>query len=256
MSVTIHIVRHAQGPHNVSHDALMMRDPFLTAEGLQQCARVQQTFPFTIDAIISSPQRRAIQTALICFGQFVAGGIQVDLHADLQETGSIPCNVGVDVPTLEKEFGGTINTDNLDDNWHRTGLYSDPTQLRARAMRVRRDIREYAVSMLEGIKNQPRNQDMHLAVVSHSIFIPFLTGDFSGGVNYFRNAEWRSYTFRDLRGTDENAALVETDQSLLRRRGTRPSASQNAAGQASISTHVRNEGRQGPNLSTPTPKVL
>ncbi|KAI1659114.1 histidine phosphatase superfamily [Daldinia decipiens] len=244
MPVTIHIVRHAQGPHNVLHEALTMRDPFLTAEGLQQCARVKQTFPFTIDAILSSPQRRAIQTGLICFGQFVAGGLRIDLHADLQETGNIPCNVGVDIPTLEKEFGAVINTDNLEDNWYRTGagLSSDPAHLRARARQARNYIREYALSMLQSVEGQPGHQpDIHIAVVTHSIFIPFLTGDFSGGLNYFRNAEWRSYTFSDLEGTDKNAVLMETDQSLQRRGATRPSLNQNVAGQTSISNHILNE---------------
>ncbi|KAI0130974.1 histidine phosphatase superfamily [Daldinia grandis] len=257
MSVTIHIVRHAQGPHNVSREAVQFRDPYLTAEGLQQCAGVQKRFPFNIDLIISSPQRRAIQTALICFGKFVAAGLRIELLADLQEAGgNLPCNVGVDVATLEKEFGPVIITDSLDDNWHQTGLSSDPAHLRERAQRARVDIREVALDMFQSPGSQSSSQDIHIAVVTHSIFIPYLTSDFSGGMNYYRNAEWRSYMFGDLKGTDNIAALVETDQSLQRRGATRPSASQNVTGQDSISAYVLNEAQRAPELLPPTPKTL
>ncbi|KAI0853896.1 histidine phosphatase superfamily [Daldinia vernicosa] len=257
MSVTIHVIRHAQGPHNVTVQARMTPDPHLTAEGLQQCARVQQTFPFAIDAIISSPQRRTIQTALICFGSFVAGGLRPQLLADLQEPGNLPCNVGVDLKTLEQEYGPIINTDNLDDHWYRTttALSSDPTQIAERAQRARRVIRERAVSMLQSVEGQPGNHDIHIAVVTHSIFIPFLTGDYSGGTRFFRNAEWRSYTFSDLKGTDDIAALVETDQSLQRRGATRPQPTQNVAGRNAIISRVLDRAERKSSLLPPAPQA-
>ncbi|OTB12036.1 hypothetical protein K445DRAFT_26072 [Daldinia sp. EC12] len=241
MSVTIHIIRHAQGPHNVVREAYWTRDPFLTAEGMQQCARVQRSFPYTLTGIISSPQRRAIQTALISFAWSIGNGVIVDLMADLQEVGDAPCCVGMDIPTIENDFGPVVNTDHLDENWFKTGLSSNPNDVAERARRARRAIREFAVGMLENEDGSTPKENLHIAVATHSLLIPHLTGDgrdHTGQVRYFANAEWRSYMFGDIYGTDNDAVLVETAESLQRRGTSRQSPVNNSNSQNSVATYT------------------
>ncbi|KAI1799240.1 histidine phosphatase superfamily [Daldinia bambusicola] len=226
MSVIIHLTRHAQGPHNIVTWGSDIRDPFLTAEGLQQCARVQQTFQFALSGIISSPQRRAIQTALVCFAPAVGEGLQIDLLADLQEVGSAPVCTGMDIATIEDDFGAVVNTDYLEEDWYQTtsALSDNPDDIRERARRARVAIREYALHVLESDEGASAEGDIHIAVVTHSMLIPYLT-DGVDKREYFDNAEWRAYVFTDIRGTDTEATIVETDHSLYRRGARRASTS-------------------------------
>ena len=69
----MHIVRHAEGYHNVNTDYRNPNnlDATLTEDGIEQCKqlsrRLQDDEHFTIDCIISSPMRRALQTAYHSF---------------------------------------------------------------------------------------------------------------------------------------------------------------------------------------------
>ncbi|KAI1471772.1 histidine phosphatase superfamily [Daldinia caldariorum] len=222
-SVIIHLVRHAQGPHNVVEWGARFRDPFLTAEGLQQCARVQQRFSNILSGIISSPQRRTIQTALVCFPFAIGDGLQIYLLADLQEVGDAPVCVGMDIATIQNDFGPVVNVDYLDENWNQTplALSFHPQDVMERARRARVAIREFARAVIDNGQGTYDNGSIHLAVVTHSLLIPFLTNELEN-ITYFANAECRSYMFTDIRGTDDQATIVETQESIDRRPRPRP----------------------------------
>ncbi|KAI8959547.1 histidine phosphatase superfamily [Daldinia sp. FL1419] len=245
MSLTVHIIRHAQASHNVDRKARDVLDTYLTTLGLQQCAQVQRSFPHPLHAIISSPQRRAIQTALLCFGPAVVRGLEIELLAELQEVGSHPACRGVGIGVLENEFGTVVNTDGLADNWEQTGLSTDPKDVAERARYSRCYVREAGVWILD----HTEEQHVQIAVVTHSLLIPFITNDYSQGKKYFHNTEWRSYTFKDLRGKDNVAELQETEESLARRGAQRPDEIQNSHGRVIIEEHVAS--RQG--IKDPAP---
>ena len=69
MAPKIHLVRHAQGLHNLCAENTKIHDPDLTPLGKQQCAELQKKFPHHhgVDLIVSSPIRRTLYTALLSF---------------------------------------------------------------------------------------------------------------------------------------------------------------------------------------------
>ncbi|PNY28675.1 Phosphoglycerate mutase family protein, partial [Tolypocladium capitatum] len=64
MAPTIHLVRHAQGVHNLSVENEALRDPDLTPLGEQQCAALRASFPHhaRITRLAASPLRRTLRT--------------------------------------------------------------------------------------------------------------------------------------------------------------------------------------------------
>ncbi len=73
---TLHIVRHAQGYHNVNKDYKNPDhiDAQLTPFGVDQCRELSQRLQredITVDCIITSPMRRAIQTAYHSFEHLI-----------------------------------------------------------------------------------------------------------------------------------------------------------------------------------------
>ena len=75
----LHIIRHAQGYHNV--DADIMRDPSgldarLTDEGEQQCASLRQTIArLEPSLIVTSPLTRTVQTAMLALEPQWSAGV-------------------------------------------------------------------------------------------------------------------------------------------------------------------------------------
>lgn len=67
----VHIVRHAQGHHNVFNGPTCQapHDPRLTPEGEAQCAALQRvTAALRPTLVVASPLTRTLQTANLCFG--------------------------------------------------------------------------------------------------------------------------------------------------------------------------------------------
>lgn len=69
MPPVLHLVRHAQGYHNVSENGHTIRDPELTTEGQKQCHALRDSFPYpkNIDLLLSNPMARTPQTTLRAF---------------------------------------------------------------------------------------------------------------------------------------------------------------------------------------------
>lgn len=109
MPPVIHCVRHAQGAHNLSHANHSMADPELTPLGEVQCARLcsllsEKQKHEKIGLIVSSPLRRAIQTALVAFKPLIDRGYKVLALPGIQEVSDLPCDTGSDLALIQAEF--------------------------------------------------------------------------------------------------------------------------------------------------------
>ncbi|PQE17712.1 Histidine phosphatase superfamily clade-1 protein [Rutstroemia sp. NJR-2017a BVV2] len=259
MPTTIHLVRHAQGFHNLTTANHSLPDPLLTPHGLEQCRALSQTFPSptSITHLVSSPLRRTLYTTLYSFPSVVSRGVKVVALPEIQETSDLPCDTGSDVGVLREEFDagefkGMVDLGLVKEGWNdKTGGRFEPSsgaiQARAREARV----------WLRGLgKDYEGEGDVNVVVVTHGgflhyftedvsqhtytyIFIPFLHhSSFSppqieliinpkqwedsakfSGTGW-ENTEFRSYRFVDEKGDDANASVKETRESRERRNGS------------------------------------
>jgi broad specificity phosphatase PhoE len=137
---TLYLIRHGQAEHNVNPSHVSRRDTILTEAGRLQAAKLRASLPNSsrrnIGVVVSSPLRRALQTALIGFEELIladrakviANGISDDSAAtdqsqsrtqpfrlvalpEAQETSDLPCDTGLPVADLAAEF------DALDSKW-------------------------------------------------------------------------------------------------------------------------------------------
>jgi broad specificity phosphatase PhoE len=173
MAPTIHLVRHAQGYHNIAVDNEDIRDPDLTETGLQQCKDLRESFVHhdKVTRIVASPLRRTVYTAIHAFGEDRHYPITaLDL---LQEVSDAPCDTGSDKEKLAAEFGGKLEVRGVDPSWTDKSSSSkfEPTveKLTARALEARRVLRDLA-----------GDGDEHIVVTSHGGFLHFLTDDWFG----------------------------------------------------------------------------
>jgi broad specificity phosphatase PhoE len=219
MPPTLHLVRHAQGFHNLSVANHHMPDPLLTEYGKEQCRQLHDSFdPMnSIDLIVASPLKRTIYTALISFRDIIARkNLQVIAMPEVQETSDIPCDTGSDIKELEKEFAGQPvdfsmvaarpDWNSKQGDW---APWTDPLNVRATKARQWLAARK----------------ETNIVVVTHGGFLHYLTEDFHGYDTFvgtgWANTEWRSYTFDLKSGT--NFSITETPESRERRRGTEKS---------------------------------
>ncbi|KAI1363623.1 histidine phosphatase superfamily [Xylaria arbuscula] len=200
---TIHFVRHAESRHNVEPEGDRIPDPHLTPTGENQAKALSSKFTNNaqIQAIISSPMRRTIQTTLLGFGPAIKDDTRIVLHSDLQECSSKPSDSGSPVSELVAEFGTMLNTKLLSEYWYSEGASEsygarDQKKVAERARRARLYIRNVAKALSE--------QD-HIIVVTHSGFLRHLIH----GAPKFKNAEIRACQFVDVQGVDDQAVIVE-----------------------------------------------
>ncbi|KAI5464057.1 histidine phosphatase superfamily [Mariannaea sp. PMI_226] len=216
MAPTIHFVRHAQGFHNLSHEAEQLHDPDLTPLGLEQCAHLRAIFPHhaNITKLIASPMRRTVYTCLHAFGTQHPTLLPITALPIFQEISLQPCDVGTPVDKAAAEFAGKADYSQVEASWIEKGSDSpyEPTleKLLARGKQGRLTLREIA-----------GNGDDHIVVVTHGGILHFLTDDWQGvdpqHATGWKNCEYRSYQFTDPTGKDEEAALQETPESWRRR---------------------------------------
>lgn len=173
MAPTIHLVRHAQGVHNLSVENEFIQDPDLTPLGEQQCAALRAAFPHhgRVARLVASPLRRTLNTAVAAFGApalYPLAALDV-----LQEVSDAPCDTGSSPARLRAEFGDKADWARVRAGWTEKGEGSvfEPTleALTARAREARRALREMA-----------GDGDHHLVAVSHGGFLHFLTDDWQG----------------------------------------------------------------------------
>lgn len=221
MAPVVHLVRHAQGYHNLNHENEKIPDPDLTDLGLEQCRILRDAFQDhdKITHLVASPLRRTLYTCLYSFEPVVKRGKIVLALPDAQEMSINPCDHGSDVAKIKAEFGDKVDFSLCWEGWNNkspdTKYYPDPAKLDARAREARRTLRELA---------QKHGDDAQIVLVTHGGIVHFLTGDWEGipkgGATGWQNTECRSYEFKDPTGEDPDAKLQETKSSWRRRRGS------------------------------------
>jgi len=191
MPPIVHLIRHAEGWHNViqtEENYNKYQDPVLTPFGESQARSLRSSFTHKPDLIVISPMTRTIQTALL---GVVSPDIPTILHADMQETDFYLCNKGSDVSILRKEFAHTsLDFSVVPDGWNsQDGRYaSSPEALAKRALDARHWLRA--------------RPEKRIVVVTHAGFLQWLLQE----PLYFENAVERTFVFAD--GDDEEARLT------------------------------------------------
>lgn len=173
--MTIHLIRHAQGFHNLSVANHAIHDPLLTPLGEQQCRTLQQSFPFmdNLELVVASPLKRTIYTALLSFAPAIQkNNLKVIALPELQETSDLPCDTGSSVEEIEREFAGKAVDTSLmhhpeNKDWNnKQGRWAPSSQaIDARATVAR-----------EWLYNRPEKE---IAVVTHGGFLHYFTQDWS-----------------------------------------------------------------------------
>ncbi|KAH8903119.1 phosphoglycerate mutase-like protein [Coniochaeta sp. PMI_546] len=224
MPTYIHLVRHAQGFHNLSKENQQIRDPDLTPLGERQCATLRDNFPYhdKVTHLVASPMRRTLRTCLLGFSPEVKAGKKVIALPEVQELSTLPCDIGSDPAVLAKDFDSSkVDLSLVKEGWNDKSHGSpwEPTikSLEARAKKSRVWLRDLAARSKDG-------EEVHIVVVSHGGFIHFFTEDWDGmnpsaGTGW-DNTEYRTYEFVDPSGQDPTASLKETHPSWRRRRGS------------------------------------
>lgn len=118
MAPKIHLVRHAQGEHNLHRDYTIL-DAVLTPLGKEQCRALSAAFEHhgDVDIVFASPLRRTIQTAALSFGPTLSRNeVPFVLLPALQELGDIGSDTGIadTAADLERLLPDLFATDSLD----------------------------------------------------------------------------------------------------------------------------------------------
>ncbi|EHY57932.1 hypothetical protein ABEF92_001703 [Exophiala dermatitidis] len=229
----IHLVRHAQGFHNLGSEFHSLPDPRLTPHGESQCATLQaEHFPpekqQNISLVTASPLCRTIHTAHLVFSPALHNGKCVPCILaipDAQETSDFPCDTGSDPEVLRsicKENGWNVDLSLVTEGWNiktldsRYSPASDAIKARARDCRVllRQKARELS---------QRGDTDVELVLVTHGGFLHYLTNDWEDADNLsgtgWQNCEARTYVFENdfADDADGDAYFVETMESRTKR---------------------------------------
>ncbi|KAJ0168279.1 putative phosphatase SPAC5H10.03 [Colletotrichum tanaceti] len=182
MPVQVHLVRHAQGFHNLSLENEAIRDPLLTDLGKQQCAALRAAFPHhaRLTHLVASPLRRTLHTCLLGFASDAAAPVGKSLRVlalpEVQEVSDAPCDTGSAVADIEAEFAHRVDFGRVPADWtDKSSPESrwEPTleKLEKRSAEARRVLRE--------IVGDVRGDD-HVVVVTHGGILHFLTNDWYG----------------------------------------------------------------------------
>jgi len=234
----IHLVRHAQGFHNLGFEYHSLLDPKLTPLGTSQCAELQSThFPQStqksISLVTASPLSRTLHTANLTFGPALQNGkCQPRILAipDAQETSDFPCDTGSDVDLLHaivQEQNWPTDLSLVKEGWNVKTLqnrYSpagEAIKRRARDARVllRQKARELHVAGDDAVE---------IVLVAHGAYMHYISDDWEDAAKFtstgWENCEFRTYHFEKdfLTDADTDAFFVETVESRRRRGKNHP----------------------------------
>lgn len=234
----IHLVRHAQGFHNLGFEFHSLLDPKLTPLGMSQCTELQSThFPpsaqKSISLVTASPLSRTLHTANLTFGPALQNGkCQSTILAipDAQETSDFPCDTGSDVDVLHaivQEQNWPTDLSLVKEGWNVKTLqnrYSpagDAIKRRARDARVL--LREKAREL-----HAAGDDAVEIVLVAHGAYMHYISDDWEDAAKFtstgWENCEFRTYRFEAdfLNDTDTDAFFVETRESRKRRGKNHP----------------------------------
>ncbi|KAG6361386.1 hypothetical protein INS49_009613 [Diaporthe citri] len=227
MTITVHLVRHAQGFHNLNVPNQQIPDPYLTATGKEQCAALRASFPHhdRLTHLVASPMRRTLQTCEQSFRPAVEAGLKVVAQPLVQEVSTLPCDTGSEPEVLAAEFGAWADLSGVPKGWNDKTSAGSPWAPRIEALEGRARIaRVWLRDLGRKWKAEGRGDTADIVVTTHGGFLHFLTQDWDGldltkGTGWV-NTEYRSYEFDNPEGDDSEARIHETKPSWRRRRGS------------------------------------
>ncbi|KAK4247511.1 histidine phosphatase superfamily [Corynascus novoguineensis] len=203
MPPTLVLIRHAQAIHNINRANHALRDPSLTDLGHRQSAELREHlrahFPADrkVQLIVTSPMRRALQTALVALDWLVNSGVPV-LYPK-------PCDTGTSAAQLATEFPA-IDFSALDP------VYPDKTSAASAAYRYKKGaVLARGQSALADLYE--RAEDV-VIVVSHSGFLRTAVAG-----RWFANADYRVFDFVSREGKDEEEPYRLVEWDLTRGKG-------------------------------------
>ncbi|CCC13047.1 hypothetical protein SMACR_06190 [Sordaria macrospora] len=246
----VHLVRHAQGHHNLCAANHALPDPSLTPLGESQCSALRDSFPYhdKITHLVASPMRRTLYTCLLSFQPAVerlakgknGKGVVIALP-EVQEVSNLPCDVGSSPEKLHEEFdpaGALVGLDLVKEGWQDKESEASPwrpdmEKLKKRAERARRWLFELAQSYPSsssgvaagaaganaGAESQAdgnngeeqEQQEKHIVVVTHGGFLHFLTQDFDG-MDLNKGTGWENTEWRSYELVAEAKREEEEDR--------------------------------------------
>lgn len=147
-----------------------MHDPSLTPFGVEQCHNLAQDFPYLAStrAIVASPLRRTLYTALHAFKPLIEKGMPVIALPEICETADVPCDTGSDVSVLKEELKDKpVDLSRVQEGWNvKTGKWAPTADaLEKRAKEAR-----------QWLKARPEEE---IVVVTHGGFLHYFTEDWS-----------------------------------------------------------------------------
>lgn len=184
MTITVHLVRHAQGFHNLTVINQQIPDPYLTPEGTQQCAALRASFPHhaRLTHLVSSPMRRTLQTCEQSFRPAIDGaGLKVVAQPLVQEVSTLPCDTGSEPAVLAAEFGAWADLGLVPAGWNDKTSPNSPWAPRVEALEERaRRARVWLRDLGRRWKAEGRGENADIVVTTHGGFLHFLTQDWDG----------------------------------------------------------------------------
>jgi broad specificity phosphatase PhoE len=170
MADIVHLIRHGQSRFNAEWER-HKRDPMivdapLTDLGHEQARRLSPTLAgLGVEAVITSPLTRAIQTTLNVFPDRSVPIMVDDTHREYLWSS---CDVGRSPTVLAREFQD-LTFDHLNDPWWHCPS-GDPT-------RVEKETLSGVMTRVEGFLDVLRTRpERRIAVVGHCTFFWLLTG--------------------------------------------------------------------------------
>eukprot|EP00899_Mesostigma_viride_P007219 jgi/Mesvir1/16499/Mv10052-RA.1 len=203
----VFFVRHAEGFHNLCERRAALEgtwadpaeilleknsgreywDARLTPEGEKQCARLRQEIkerehPLDVQAVITSPLTRTLQTTELTFGRAGDPGVPPVIATELcrERIADYMCDGRRNVSELRAEFPGVDFS----------LVESDEDTLFHTAKEDDHACKERTVRFLEWLAKRP---EQRLAVVTHSIFLKNLFAEFGWDVTPDDRSELRSF---------------------------------------------------------------
>ncbi|KAK6343736.1 hypothetical protein TWF730_011325 [Orbilia blumenaviensis] len=234
----LHLVRHAQGHHNVNWQHYI-RDPTLTDLGHSQCHRLATTFPHhdSVTHVICSPLKRTIQTTLECFyptiTRLASENKDFKIRTDpyFQENGEWECDLGSFVPEVQDFFSNfaeeqTSGGSAIRGYEHHARLDFSPVEQSAPEWPEKIGI--FAAKNVEKRGGYARNylfesftEDDEVVIVSHGGYLHVLTEDWDS-YDEMKGTAWENTERRSFVVTRNNqgkVVLEETQESIKNRIG-------------------------------------
>lgn len=182
MTITVHLVRHAQGFHNLTLINQQIPDPYLTPTGKEQCATLRKTFPHhdRLTHLVASPMRRTLQTCEQSFRPAVDAGLKVVAQPLVQEVTTNPCDTGSEPEVLAAEFGAWADLSGVPKGWNDKTSPGSPWAPRAELLEERaRKARVWLRDLGRRWKAEGHDH-ADIVVTTHGGFLHFLTQDWEG----------------------------------------------------------------------------